>query len=101
MPLSGYHSRFSEAVLTTKSNRSRNNIADVTCDILIRNIKGLVQVRPTSEGIVRGTSMAELPILPNAWLTITGSSISGYGAMNVMPAIHASEQIDATGRFVF
>lgn len=73
----------------------------MTCDILIRNIKGLVQVRPTSQGVVRGTAMAQLPVLANAWLTITGSSISGYGAMDAMPAIQAVREIDATGRFVF
>ena len=73
----------------------------MTCDILIRNIKGLVQVRPASQGIVRGKAMAELPVLPDAWLTITGSSISGYGSMEAMPAIAAAQEIDATGRFVF
>lgn len=73
----------------------------MTCDILIKNIKGLVQVRPASTKLVRGAAMGELPVLFNAWLGITDGRISGLGEMEGMQPISAEEVIDATGRFVF
>lgn len=73
----------------------------MTCDILIRNIKGLVQVRTESPAILRGAAMAHLPVLENAWLAITEGVISGFGDMASLTEISARHEIDATGRFVF
>jgi imidazolonepropionase len=74
----------------------------VTCDLLIRNIKGLVQVRENFYGPVRGRAMAELPVLTNAFLTVSNGMISGYGLMDDLPAsMHSTSTLDATGRFVF
>lgn len=73
----------------------------MTCDILINNIKGLVQVFPVSPKVVRGAEMAMLPVLSDAWLAISGGLISGYGTMDTMPPISAPRVIDARGRFVF
>jgi len=71
------------------------------CDILIKNIKGLAQVRRGPQQILRGTAMSQLPILPNAWLAISGGLISGFGSMDAMPNLSGREEIDAEGRFVF
>lgn len=73
----------------------------MTCDILIKNIRGLVQVRPPSTRLVRGAAMSELPVLFNAWLGITDGLISGFGEMENIQPFSAKEVIDATGRFVF
>ena len=73
----------------------------MTCDILIRNIEGLVQVRQGSQNILRGAAMAELPEIRNAWLTISNGLISGFGNMEALPNTSAKKEIDATGRFVF
>ena len=71
------------------------------CDILIRNIKGLVQVRTEPAHILRGAEMATLPVLEDAWLSITNGVISGFGSMNSMPELSARREIDARGGFVF
>lgn len=74
----------------------------MACDLLIRNIRGLVQVREKFTGPVRGSAMAELPILSDAYLTVSGGLISGYGSMRDLPAsLRPATTLDATGRFVF
>ncbi|MEQ9660398.1 MAG: imidazolonepropionase, partial [Fulvivirga sp.] len=70
-------------------------------DILIKNIKGLVQVREQSLKWVAGADMANLPVIENAYLHIKDDKIADYGAMDTIPSINADEEIDATGRFVF
>ena len=71
-------------------------------DILITNIKGLVQVRNSTPGFLAGSAMAELPILSEAFLLIDNGTIVDYGAMSALPLeVKAAKTIDATGRFVF
>ncbi|MEQ1584580.1 MAG: imidazolonepropionase [Cyclobacteriaceae bacterium] len=71
-------------------------------DILITNIKGLVQVRDRAIQKVRGKEMSYLPILQNAFLIISGGLIHSIGLMkDLSPEINAQSIIDATGRFVF
>lgn len=70
-------------------------------DILIKNIKGLVQVRDTSPKWVAGADMAKLPIIENGFLKIEGDKITDYGTMNDLLDATANHVIDATGRFVF
>ncbi|MTI41027.1 imidazolonepropionase [Fulvivirga lutimaris] len=70
-------------------------------DILIKNIKGLVQVREQSLKWVAGADMANLPVIESAYLHIKDDKIADYGGMDAMPSVHADEEIDATGRFVF
>jgi imidazolonepropionase len=72
-----------------------------TPDLLITNIKGLVQVREKNIERVAGKQMSELPILENAFLTITGDRIASYGKMSELKSTEAKETIDASGRFVF
>lgn len=70
-------------------------------DILIKNIKGLVQVRDISPKWVAGNDMAELPILEKAYLKIDSGIIFDYGLMSDLKDEEANKVIDATGRFVF
>ncbi|MEQ9165937.1 MAG: imidazolonepropionase [Fulvivirga sp.] len=70
-------------------------------DILIKNIKGLVQVREQSLKWVAGADMANLPVIENAYLYIKNGKIADYGSMDKIPSLKAEEEIDATGRFVF
>ncbi len=71
-------------------------------DLVLTNIKGLVQVRSAAVKKVAGVAMAELPVLPNAFLAIKDKKISSFGLMDHLPAdAKSSEIIDCTGRFVF
>ena len=70
-------------------------------DILISNIKGLVQVRDHPVEYVAGQAMAELPILPNAYLAIKDGVIADFGSMPSLLNQHASHTLDASGCFVF
>lgn len=72
----------------------------MTCDILIKNIRGLVQVRRESR-LLRGEQMQHLPILSDAYLLIKGENILAFGTMDSLPAIDAVHEIDARDRFVF
>lgn len=68
-------------------------------DILILNIKGLVQVRHSTPGFVSGIAQAELPILPDAFLLIKDGVIHDYGSMSDLDA-QDSPAIDASGCYV-
>ena len=55
-------------------------------DLLIRNIKGLVQVRDQTPDAIRGQAMAELPILTNAFLAIKDNlKIANKKSLFVLP----------------
>ncbi|HEY3402956.1 MAG TPA: imidazolonepropionase [Ohtaekwangia sp.] len=69
--------------------------------LLIKNIKGLVQVREEGIHRISGTAMATLPVFENAWLLIDNGLIYDYGSMESIPVVSATGEIDATGRFVF
>lgn len=45
--------------------------------------------------------MAELPVVTDAWLSIAGSEITGFGKMESLPALSARHEIDARDKFVF
>jgi imidazolonepropionase len=70
-------------------------------DMLITNIKGLVQVRDSTTHFISGQALAHLPILQNAYLHISDGLIKGFGLMAEMPSLQAKEIIDASGKFVF
>jgi imidazolonepropionase len=69
-------------------------------DILIINIKGLVQVRESTPSFLSGLQMSELPVLANSYLAIENGLIADYGEMQDLKQ-SANEIIDASGRFVF
>lgn len=68
--------------------------------LLIKNIKGLVQVRRQPVFRLQGKEMAELPVLNNAYLLLKGDSIQDFGEMKNCPE-STDQEIDASGRFVF
>jgi imidazolonepropionase len=70
-------------------------------DLLIKNIKGLVQVRENLLSPLRGKSMGDLPFIKDAYITIDRDRISGYGKMSELPSQIFTKIIDASGRFVF
>src|SRR5215469_13298672 len=51
---------------------------------LIVNIRQLVNTREHSQ-VLRGASLADLPVIDHAWLHIEGEHIAGYGAMLDLP----------------
>ena len=66
---------------------------------LIKNIKTLVQVGKLTVPL-RGKSMATLPTINNAFLSIENGQIAGFGTMENCPE-NADEIIDATEKMVF
>ncbi len=70
-------------------------------DILIKNIKGLVQAREISPPFVAGSDMAVLPMLQDAYLLIDKGKIHAFGKQTEMPKVNADRIIDARDRFVF
>ncbi len=72
-----------------------------TCDLLITH-GTLVQVREDVTAPVKGADMASLPVLPDAYLSITEGRISDYGPMDRLPHnLSARQTLSAKGRFVF
>jgi len=68
--------------------------------MLLKDIKGLVQVREKTEKPLKGKEMQDLPVLENAWLLLKNGFIEDYGAMGKIPH-NEEETIDCSGRFVF
>lgn len=68
--------------------------------ILLKNIKGLVQVRKEKVIRIEGNEMEHLPVLEDAFLLLKNDRISQYGEMKDLPAIVADQEIDATGKYV-
>lgn len=68
--------------------------------LLITNIKELLQVRETYLNKVSGKEMAELPLLNNAWLLAENGIIKDFGTMDNCPSIPNAQVIDATGKTV-
>jgi imidazolonepropionase len=73
----------------------------VTCDLIIKNIRGLVQVRHEATPLVSGSAMSQLPVLSDSYLIIDQGLIVDYGKMEEFPPFTSAETIDATGRYVF
>ena len=72
--------------------------------ILIKNIRQLAQVRELGINTVKGTAMAVLPSIFDAWLAIEDDTIVAFGKMEEWPGItdwSNLEVIDASGKIVF
>jgi imidazolonepropionase len=71
--------------------------------ILIKNIKGLVQVGENIPSVLKGAEMKVLPIIENAFLALEDGMVVAYGSMEDWGGIddwRDLEIIDADGRFV-
>jgi imidazolonepropionase len=69
-------------------------------NLLIINIKELIQVREKAILKVSGIEMNVLPTLKNAYLLIENDSISDFGEMHNCPSIKVDSTIDANGKMV-
>ena len=70
-------------------------------NLLLYNIKGLVQVEKHTSSKVCGADMAKLPQVNDAWLLIKDDKIASFGPMHYLPEIENAEKHDVTGCFVF
>jgi imidazolonepropionase len=71
--------------------------------ILIKNIKGLVQVGENLPALRKGKEMQELPILENAFLALEDNEVIAYGLMEDWEGItdwRDLEVVDAEGRYM-
>lgn len=70
--------------------------------LLIKNIKGLLQVRDGLPAPLRGAEMQQLPVLDDAFLYIKDGKIDDFGPKEEAHAYEkeAEEVIDAEGKFV-
>ncbi len=68
---------------------------------LITHIKLLVNTR-TENRLLRGTELAELPCIENAYMLVEDGIIAGYGKMEDIPAslLTVTDQTDATGQLL-
>jgi imidazolonepropionase len=67
---------------------------------LYTHIGKLIQVREGLKGPLKGSEMAELPYLEQAWMLIENGKIADYGKMSDQPAVEEAEKIDLKGRMV-
>jgi imidazolonepropionase len=66
---------------------------------LFKHISLLVLAETEPKTCYRGTEMAQIPMLKNAWLLVNEGKIAGFGSMSQCPAF-ADQIIDATGRMI-
>lgn len=70
--------------------------------MLITNIKGLIGVHPKEKLALRGSELANLPLLENAWLLLENGLIKDFGLMSSLNTQYANlNTINAEGKFVF
>jgi imidazolonepropionase len=68
--------------------------------LLLTNIKGLLQIREAGTTKVSGAEMAILPTIDHAWLLIENNLIHSFGSMDTCPAIQGVKKINCSGRYV-
>ncbi len=71
--------------------------------LLIKNIKGLVQVGENIPKVIKGLEMRNVPILENAFLALEDGEVVAYGLMEDWEGIddwRDLEIIDASGKYV-
>jgi len=70
--------------------------------MLITNIKALIGIHPKEKLVLRGSEMANLPLLENAWLLVENGRIKDFGSMLELGA-RSEEQgvtLNAKGKYV-
>ncbi len=71
--------------------------------MLWKNIKGLVGAYDSPPSRLRGSEMADFPLLENAWLAIDSGKIADFGPMETFPGIvdwTGLDVVDCEGRYV-
>lgn len=69
-------------------------------NLLLINIKELLQVREDAPEKLSGEEMKTLPTLKNAWLYISGGIIQDYGTMDKLPKHQVFKTIDCKNKMV-
>jgi imidazolonepropionase len=69
--------------------------------LLLVNIRQLVQARKQAPEMLRGSEMAELPCIQDAWLRIEDDRIHSFGKMPDCPDSGGLDVKDLQGRLVF
>ncbi len=69
-------------------------------DILIKNIKGLVKADRSPVAPLKGHDLGTIDVLPEAFLAIDQGKIKSYGTMADIGDLKATQEIDASNRFV-
>ncbi len=67
---------------------------------LFKNIKTLVQAETSPRPVVKGSDMAQLPVIENAWLLVENDQILSFGEMLACPT-KADQEIDVSGKMIF
>jgi len=70
-------------------------------NLLIKNIKELVQVEDVPRNKVVGAEMANIQTIKDAWISIENGSIVAFGEMKYCPVESDCDVIDAAGKMVF
>ncbi|MBR5028300.1 MAG: imidazolonepropionase, partial [Bacteroidales bacterium] len=68
---------------------------------LIKNIKELVQVETSPRRMVKGSDMAKISTVKNAYLVVEDGRFAAFGSMDSLPEGRYDTEIDASGRMVF
>jgi imidazolonepropionase len=69
---------------------------------LFTNINTLVGIHDANVRLLRGTDMAQLPSLKNAWLLVEDGRIAAFGSMDALPTKALQlKQISLNGAWVF
>ena len=68
-------------------------------DLLIKNIKQLVQILEPGKRWVAGSEMSKLSLIENSWISIRDGHILDFGPMDLCPKV-LEDEIDASGRIV-
>ncbi|MCE7996643.1 MAG: imidazolonepropionase [Roseivirga sp.] len=67
---------------------------------LFTHIGQLVQVRPTSNNLLRGAMMRDLPVLKDMWLLTEDGRIADWGEMDTVDEVTADESVSLNGAMV-
>jgi imidazolonepropionase len=69
-------------------------------EFILTDIKQIVQARQTAPEVVKGSDMANLPVVNNAWLWVKNGLIENFGEMNNLPMVNCPK-IPVSNRMVF
>ena len=69
-------------------------------NVLFKNIKELLQVRPSHLSVVSGGEMKVLPTIKNAYLIVENGRIKNFGSMDGCPRGWKQKIVDAKGKMV-
>ncbi|MDH5382352.1 MAG: imidazolonepropionase, partial [Cyclobacteriaceae bacterium] len=68
--------------------------------LLIKNCKGILQIREVYPTFLKGIDLSVLPSLENGYILIKNGLVDSFGVMSDLPEVKIDEEIDATDRYV-